>query len=164
MDEIQSHMEKLKIFERLSIYTLTLDGKDAEGWANCFTEDGIFGQGGKVIRGREKLRAYAEVHGRAAGSRHITASPHYEIDESGVAARGRSTTVVTFATPSGYKIAMTGWYEDELKKIDGDWLIARRLVSVEGLPNDPDYAMLAADPEMAELVQPLLDAWQRLSE
>ena len=164
MDELRDCLEKLKILERLASYTLTLDGKDAAGWANCFTEDGIFGQGDKTIRGRDNLRAYAEVHGSTLGSRHITTSPYYQIDETGVMATGRSTTVVTVATPSGYKIAMTGAYEDELKKINNDWLISRRLATVEGLPNDPGYSMLAADPEMAELVQPLLDAWQRLSD
>jgi hypothetical protein len=150
--------------ERLAAYTLTIDGKDAAGWANCFTQDGIFGQGGYAIRGRDNLRAYAEVHGSTLGSRHITTSPCYQIDENGVIATGRSTTVVTVATPSGYKIAMTGCYEDELKKINNDWLISRRWVTVEGLPQDPGYSMLAADPQMAEMVQPLLDAWRRLSE
>jgi hypothetical protein len=28
---------KFKIVERLAAYTLTIDGKDAVGWANCFT-------------------------------------------------------------------------------------------------------------------------------
>ena len=152
-------LEKRKILERLAAYTLTIDGKDAAGWANCSTEDGIFGQGDYAIRGRDNLRVYAEVHGRTLGSRHITTSPCYQIDENGVIATGRSTTVVTVTTPSGYKIAI-----DELKKINNDWLISRRWVTVEGLPKDPGYSMLAADPQMAEIVQPLIDAWQRLSE
>jgi len=164
MDEARIYIEKFKILERLSAYTLTIDGKDAVGWANCFTEDGIFGQGDKSIRGRDNLRAYAEVHGSTLGSRHLTTSPSYQIDNNGIRAIGRSTTVVTVATPNGYKIAMTGLYEDELKKIDNDWLISRRWATVEGLPKDPGYSMLAADPQMAEMMQPLLDVWQRLSE
>jgi len=164
MDEVRDSLEKFKVLERLAAYTLSSNGKDAVGWANCFTEDGIFGHGDKAIRGRENLRTYAEVHGSALGSRHITSSPCYQIDETGVIAIGRSTTVVTVATPSGYKIAMTGVYENELKKIDDDGLISRRWATVEGLPNDPGYSMLAADPQTAEMVRPLLDAWQGLSE
>jgi hypothetical protein len=164
MDEARIYIEKFKILERLSAYTLTIDGKDAVGWANCFTEDGIFGQGDKAIRGRDNLRAYAEVHGSTLGSRHITTSPCYQIDNNGIMAIGRSTTVVTVATPDGYKIAMTGLYEDELKKINNDWLISRRWATVEGLPKDPGYSMLAADPQMTEMMQPLLDVWQHLSE
>lgn len=164
MDEVRIYLEKFKILERLAAYTLTIDGKDAVGWANCFTEDGIFGQGGHAIRGRDNLRTYAEIHGSTLGSRHITSSPCYHINESGVMATGRSTTVVTVATPSGYKIAMTGLYEDELEKVGDDWLISRRWATVEGLPDDPGYSMLGADPQIAEIVQPLLDAWQRLSE
>jgi ketosteroid isomerase-like protein len=164
MDEVRECLEKSRILERLAIYALTIDSKDAVGWANCFTEDGVFGQGEYAIRGRDNLRAYAEIHGKALGSRHITTSPHYRIAESGLTATGRSTTVVTVATPGGYKIAMTGGYEDELKKIGGEWLIARRWATVEGLPNDARQSMLATDSQIAELVQPLFDAWQRLSE
>ena len=164
MDEFRDYIEKLKIFERLAAYTMTIDGKDAVGWANCFTEDGMFGQGDIAIRGHDNLRAYAEIHGKTLGSRHITTSPCYRIDKTGVTATGRVTTVVTAATPSGYKIVMTGFYEDELKKIGNEWLISRRWATVEGLPNDPGYPMLAADPQMAELLQPLVGAWQRLSE
>jgi ketosteroid isomerase-like protein len=163
VDELHICIEKMKILERLAVYTLTLDGKDAAGWANCFTEDGAFQQGDAVIRGRKKLRDYAQVHGRALGSRHITASPDYRIEENGLVATGRSTTVVTVATPNGYKIAMTGSYKDVLRKVGNDWLIASRHVSVEELPDRPGYSMLEADPEIARLVQPLLDAWQRLS-
>jgi len=164
MDESRDCFEKIKILDLLASYTLTLDGRDADGWAKCFTEDGVFSQGGKIIRGRDNLCAYAEVHGRTLGSRHITSSPCYRIDEAGTRATARASTLVPVATPSGYKIAMTGLYEDELKKVGDDWLIARRVVSVEGLPNDPGFSMLAADPQVAALVQPLLDAWQRLSE
>jgi hypothetical protein len=37
MDEVRKYLEKFKIVERLAAYTLTIDGKDAVGWANCFT-------------------------------------------------------------------------------------------------------------------------------
>jgi SnoaL-like domain len=164
MDEIRRSIEMLKILERLSLYTLTIDGRDPQGWANCFTPDGVFGQGERAIRGRDNLRAYAVVHNATMGSRHITSSPYYRIDESGMVATGRSTTVVTVATPSGYKIAMTGHYDDELRKVGDDWLISRRWASVEGLATDAGFSMLASDPELAGLLQPLLDAWQRLSE
>ncbi|GAB5373675.1 MAG: nuclear transport factor 2 family protein [Acuticoccus sp.] len=164
MDEVQRTIETLRIHERLSLYTLTIDGGDPAGWAACFTQDGAFSQGGLVIRGRDRLRAYAGIHNRTLGSRHITASPSDRIAGDGRSATGRSTTVVTVATRTGFRIAMTGAYTDTLAKVDGEWLIAQRTVTVEGLPEDPAFPMLSSDPEIETLAQPLLNAWRRLGE
>ena len=163
MDDGRVCLEKLKLLELVSAYTLTLDGKDAVGWAGCFTTDGVFGQADRVIRGRERLRAYAEIHGRI-GTRHITSSPLFRVDADGIRATGRSTTVVTAATRRGYRIIMTGRYDDEFRKVGDDWFIARRIATVENLPNDPHFSMLAADPDVAEIVRPVLDAWRQLGE
>jgi allophanate hydrolase subunit 1 len=41
-------------------------------------------------------------------------------DVHGEAATGRATTVVSIATPGGYKIMGQGAYEDDLIKINGE--------------------------------------------
>ena len=71
MENNQSWIEKLKINDLLAEYTLSIDRRDAEGWANCFTEDGLLGTGDRFIRGRAKLREYARIHSKL-GSRHLT--------------------------------------------------------------------------------------------
>ena len=163
MDDIQPWIEKLKINDLLAEYTLSIDRHDPEGWANCFTEDGQLGFGGRRIRGRDNLREYAKVHARI-GSRHLTTSPLYEIAEHGQSATGTATTVVTAATAHGLKILFIGSYTDKLKKVDGKWLIEERWVKDEAIPGRPDFSTGFADPDIVEMTQPLYEAFHRLGE
>lgn len=163
MDDIQPWIEKLKINDLLAEYTLSIDRHDHEGWANCFTKDGLFGFGGRCIRGRDKLREYAKVHARI-GSRHLTTSPLYKIAEGGQSANGNTTTVVTAATVHGFKILFIGSYTDKLKKVDGKWFIEERWVKDEAIPGRPDFSPGSADPQIIEMTQPLYEAFQRLGE
>jgi ketosteroid isomerase-like protein len=163
MDEMQIWIEKLKIYELFSRYTLAFDRQDVDAIANCFTADGVFGFGDRGLRGRDRIREYAKVHGTIR-SRHITASPVYEIDRAGNIASGQSTAILTVPTRSGYKVAFIGWYDDELRKVGDQWLISRRWVTDERLPGEPNFIVATADPEIAALLQPLLDAYRNLGE
>lgn len=164
MNEIERLVELDKIHTLLSTYTLTIDGEDPVGWAACFSEHGRFESGNLAIVGRPKLQRYAEIHNKAVGSRHITASPVYDITGGGSSARGKSTTVVSAATKVGYKTFFAGWYEDELVRMNGQWLIDCRKAFITGVAEEPDYPILTSDPVLAPLAQPLLDAWVELGE
>lgn len=163
MTDLELWVEKQKIYELCARYTLTLDGHDIEGWAQTFTEDGVFGFGDHGLRGREKIAAYGRVHQQIA-SRHLNTSLLFEIDASGERATGQSTTVASFATRQGYKVAFLGRYDDEVCKVDGNWLFSRRWVVADAFPEDRSCDLLAADPDLVPVVQPLLDAYQRLGE
>ena len=163
MDDARKLFDKLAIHELCARYTLTLDRHDIEGWASCFTEDGVFGFGNNGLVGREKIAAYGNVHKHLA-SRHLCTSLLYEVDPSGGRATGESSTVLSLATRRGYKLAFMGRYNDELRKVDGEWLFSRRWVTADPLPEDPDFDLLRADPDVASLVQTLLDAYERLGE
>lgn len=163
MNDTQTWIEKVKIYELLSRYTLAFDRQDVDAIANCFTEDGVFGFGDRGLRGRDKIREYAKVHATIR-SRHITASPVYEIGHAGNMATGQSTAILTIPTRSGYKVAFIGRYDDELKKVEDQWLISGRWVIDERLPEDPDFVVATADPEVAKFVQPLVNAYRILGE
>ncbi len=163
MTDLEICVEKLRIHELCARYTLTIDRHDIEGWANCFTEDAVFGFGDVALRGRGKIAEYGQVH-KELGSRHLNTSLLYEVDSSGERATGQSTTVVTIATRQGNKIAFLGRYDDEVRKVDGSWLISSRWVTADLFPDDPAFDLHAADPELAKLTQRLLDAYQRLGE
>jgi len=62
----QAWVEKLAIQELCARYCHTIDSQDSEGWAACFTDNGVFEFDGWAIQGREALREYAEVHARTA--------------------------------------------------------------------------------------------------
>lgn len=157
MDELQSLLEKQGILELLAAYTHAMDGKDPAGWAECFTPDGAFVFSGQTIRGRDRLREYAALHA-PMGTRHMTSSPIYRIDDDGKRATGRATTVATVATRGGYKILFAGRYDDVLAKVDGRWLIAQRNAVPEPLPDSPELDVATADPDVAEVMRAIYQA------
>ena len=163
MEEMQLWIEKLKIVDLISEYTLAIDRHDSEGWANCFTDDGLIGFGDLCIRGRTNLREYARIHSQI-GSRHLTTAPLYNIADDGQSANGNATTVVMASTLQGFKILFLGSYTDNLVKVDGRWLFAERWVKDEAVPGHPEFSPGSVDPDLVELTKPLLEAFQRLGE
>jgi len=154
-------IEKLAIQELCSRYCQTIDAQDSEGWARCFEADGAFEFDGHVVRGYEALREYADAHTRVLRGRHMTLNHLYEVQ--GDRATGRATTVVSIATPGGYKIMGQGVYEDDLVKVDGEWKIRHRRVKNDHLVSDPAKPVNLADPDVAALVQTLIDTAENLT-
>jgi ketosteroid isomerase-like protein len=148
-------IEKLAIQELCSRYCQTIDAQDSDGWARCFLPDGAFEFDGHVVRGYAALREYADAHTRVLRARHMTLNHLYDLD--GDRAIGRATTVVSIATPSGYKIMGQGAYHDDLVKVGGEWKIRHRRVVNDHLVSDPAKPVNLADPDVAALVQQLIN-------
>jgi SnoaL-like domain len=92
--------------------------------------------------------------------RHLTMNHLYVIN--GAEATGQSTTVVTLATAGGYKIFGQGAYRDRLIKEGGEWRFVHRSVRTDCLVDDPEKPVNLADPEVAILLRPLVEAARRL--
>ena len=153
--------DKLAIQELCARYCHTIDAQDSDGWARCFTSDGAFEFDGHVVRGYAALGSYADTHTHVMRARHMTLNHLYEID--GDRASGGATTVVSIATPGGYKIMGQGKYEDELLKVNGEWKIRYRRVKNDHLVSDPTKPVNLADPDVAEQVQKLIDSAESLA-
>lgn len=97
-------------------------------------------------------------------SRHLNTSLLLQIDPSGDFAAGQSSVAALFATRRGFKVASLARYDDEFRKVAGHWLISRRWVVADPFPEDPDFDLLTADPDLTPVVQRLLDAYQTLGE
>lgn len=154
-------IEKLAIQELCSRYCQTIDTQDSAGWALCFAADGAFEFDGHVVRGHGALREYADAHTRVLRGRHMTLNHLYEVQ--GDHAIGRATTVVSIATRGGYKIMGQGMYHDDLVKLGGEWKIRHRRVENDKLASDPALLVNLADPDVAVLVQVLIDTAADLS-
>ncbi|MGH8014465.1 MAG: nuclear transport factor 2 family protein [Candidatus Binataceae bacterium] len=154
-------IEKFAIQELCSRYCQTIDAQDSEGWARCFVAEGVFEFDSHVVRGHETLREYAEAHTRVMRGRHMTLNHLYDVH--GDRATGRATTVVSIATPGGYKIMGQGVYEDDLVKINGEWKIRQRRVKNDRLVSDPAMSVSLADRDVAPLVQALIDTAEDLA-
>jgi uncharacterized protein (TIGR02246 family) len=135
--------DKVEIWDLFARYVFTLDSGDGKGWAECFTEDGVFirphgsdAAGVAAVRavGRDEIakvciNAYAEGDGRRrrwSGNSQIWSSTTANDAEA------RSSMVLFVASGSDpAAIAVTGVFKDRLRKTDAGWLFAERALVLD---------------------------------
>jgi SnoaL-like domain len=128
-------------------YLFAFDFGDAEGYANTFAPDGIldFGQGESkgrkaiaefIAAGRKRTveaRAKTPAGERPSIGRHIINNMVIKIN--GNKAHGVAYwTHMTSGSNGRGTVDFFGHYEDELVKVRGEWLFARRRIYNEAIP------------------------------
>jgi len=128
-------------------YLFAFDFGDPEGYANTFTPDGILDYGAGESRGRkaiaefiaagrkrtEEARAKTPAGERPSIGRHIINNMVIRID--GNKARGVAYwTHMTSGANGRGTVDFFGHYEDEMVKVKGEWLFARRRIYNEAIP------------------------------
>jgi len=106
-----------EILQLLYRYNHTIDAGDAEGWADTWTDEGVFDAGGSVLHGRAELVGFAAG---VSGMRHVVLNPLVDVD--GDAATVRAYLVLLM----GGAIGMVGVYEDEVVRTPAGWRFAAR--------------------------------------
>jgi hypothetical protein len=124
-------------------YCQTVDFEDVEGLVGIFAPDGCFDGPEHVWRGEQELREFGAgvADGTQGHVRHSTLSSL--IDGDGTTARSLSYAVITrdFGPPLGKgqathsAVLTTGLYSDDLVKLDGRWVYARRHFRHDGWPD-----------------------------
>lgn len=127
--------EKAAIAELIARYNFAIDHNDFQGWADCFTPDGVFdGMIGRFAAHSELDRFTADVKRLTADTpnlRHYVTNIMTEVD--GESAHSRCFLMMTSTTKeTGTKIMITGEYEDRLVKHNGRWLFTSRKVHMDG--------------------------------
>ena len=129
-----------QIRQLLARYNFAIDLGDPQGWAACFTSDGVFectgvpqgsSFGGRHV-GREALTEYAKTHyARAKGhARHWNWT--LEINGDGDNATMRCYLLaLTTAARAGEVRGGSGIYRDKLRRVDGSWLFAERHIHMD---------------------------------
>ena len=123
--------DRFAIADLCARYSWTLDTGDTEGFVECFTDDAVFDE---IVfaRGRDQIRrAVKQVfHDNAlfAGRQHLIGQSLFSADPEGRADRWRmrSFAHVVALRDTGATLFWTGWYDDIVAKIDGEWLFAYR--------------------------------------
>ena len=128
-------------------YLFAFDFGDPKGYAATFTPDGILDYGMGEIKGRETIakfiqdgrkrteeaRAKTPAGKRPSVSRHIISNIVVKID--GNKARGIAYwTHMTSGDDGRGTVDFFGHYEDEMVKVNGEWLFARRRIYNEAIP------------------------------
>jgi hypothetical protein len=124
-----SYAEERALIENLqSRYLFALDFKDHDLYVTTFTEEGILDVGNGAVVGREAIKA--AVANMPGGRHHIT---NLVLRIDGDRATGRAAWMHTGKNAEGrMTIGGYGHYEDDLVKVDGEWLFARRRIYNEG--------------------------------
>jgi uncharacterized protein (TIGR02246 family) len=141
--------DRARIEDLQARYLFAFDFGDAEGYANTFAPDGILNYGAGESKGREAIAAFissgrertAEARAnppageRPSIGRHIINNIVVTIAPDGMTARSQAYWTHMTSDATGYgTVDFFGHYEDQLVKIDGEWLFARRHIYNEAIP------------------------------
>ena len=128
-------------------YLFAFDFGDAQGYAATFAPDGVldFGQGENkgrqaiarfIADGRkrtEETRARTPAGERPSVGRHVINNMVIKIDGDKARAVAYWTHMTSGANGRG-TVDFFGHYEDDLVKVNGEWLFARRRIYNEAIP------------------------------
>jgi ketosteroid isomerase-like protein len=123
--------DRLAILDLAARYNQAFDYGDVEAWVATFTSDGVFATAtGFTARGIEELRAFAEeAKGTAISYRHWNSSHTIEVEGDTAT---HTCYLMVLSLEEAPKIWAVGRYDDELRKVNGDWRFRRRLLTWEG--------------------------------
>ena len=138
-------LERLRIQELQSKYALAHDLTDPDMYASVFTEDAeLYGAGGRLLaKGRQAFhdigvndrkrfnKDAADGERRFGALRHVITNPIIELTGDTSAKGFCYVTTVVVRPGGGPEILSLGRYEDEYRKVDGAWLIAKREIVMD---------------------------------
>jgi hypothetical protein len=141
----QDYTEILNLY---AYYNACSDIGDAEGYASCFTHDGLLVSRGLVVSGGVMVRGSGEL--RANGREELVAHKRRDRESRGGkyrrhwngsiclqrvgdgTVRGRCYLEAFDGEPGSLPVlAQTGVYEDVIVKLDGEWKFASRTVTID---------------------------------
>lgn len=110
-------------------YNSGIDTGDGAAFAGCFTSDGHLDTGMGPSEGTEAIAAFAEgTHEMMPGLRHQ--ANNIVVDGGPDTATG-SAFFVGYQVDDGYKVIITGRYNDELERTADGWRFARRIFTAD---------------------------------
>ena len=140
----QEVLDRFLINELQSRYALAHDLTDPAMYASVFTEDAeLYGAGRLLAKGREALHAIgvndrkrfnagAKEGERSFGAlRHVITNSVIELDGDNAATGVCYVLTVVNRPDRGPEILSVGRYEDQYRKVAGEWLIAKRQIVMD---------------------------------
>lgn len=133
--------DRAQIEDLQARYLFAFDWHDADTYASTFTEDGILDFAGGVLQGREAIRNDIAEFGemlrrrnealepeRPARLRHYISNVIIKIDGDTATSRSYWWEFNNDQRERTPYVGAYGHYEDELVKVDGQWLFSKRKI------------------------------------
>jgi uncharacterized protein (TIGR02246 family) len=138
---VQQLLDRAEIEELVVRYITSLDTRDADVYANVFTEDAVYETPLAVYEGRSAIRkivtdlqesrARSEADGSApVDLYHVMSNSSIELISASEATHTSYAQTVRAAEGGQFIVGFMGRYEDIIVKRDGRWqILSRKLVS-----------------------------------
>ena len=139
--------DRAEIEDLMARYLFAIDYFDWDAYVATFAEDGELEFAGGTSKGHTAIRAavtrfsegigrfYHTADGKPAKLRHIVLQTAIRVEGDRAWARSQWLEMANHGPGDEPKIGTYGIYEDEFTKASGRWLIARRRVLNEFIPN-----------------------------
>jgi ketosteroid isomerase-like protein len=124
--------ERLALLEIYAELAATIDGGDAAGWADLFTEDGVLRTSrGRELRGREELARFAAEWFGSSSSPRRHMSWHHRFEPVGEEILGSCYAALLRTGPDAVTIEFTASYRDRFSRRGDGWLLRERDVAID---------------------------------
>ena len=139
--------DRAEIEDLMARYLFAIDYSDWDAYVATFAEDGELEFAAGTSKGHAAIRAavtrfsegigrfYHTADGKPAKLRHIVLQTAIRVEGDRAWARSQWLEMANHGPGDEPKIGTYGIYEDEFTKASGRWLIARRRVLNEFIPN-----------------------------
>jgi hypothetical protein len=139
--------DRAEIEDLMARYLMAIDYHDWDSYVGTFTEDGELEFASGTYTGRDEIREavtrfaegigrfYAHEDGSVATLRHVILQSSIRVEGDTAWARSLWVEMADHGPGDTLKMGTFGLYEDEFAKVDGTWLIKRRNVLNEFIPN-----------------------------
>jgi ketosteroid isomerase-like protein len=137
---LQHVLDRLEITDVIFRYGQAVDDRDLEGVVSCFSTDirACYNSGAFVMEGIETVRRFFAQQFTEAGIGQNNPTTHAMtnviVQVAGERAHVETTALITLTKPEGIIVTRGVHYSDDCVKIQGRWVIQRRV-------HRPDWQM-----------------------
>jgi uncharacterized protein (TIGR02246 family) len=126
--------DELAVRNVVARVALFADGPDVDAYVDLFTPDAVWDMPGAPRRGHAEIRAGSEERraggqiGPGSNTRHMVSTVAVTVD--GDRAVADSYWQFFVDTASSPKLQLMGAYHDDFVRVDGQWKLARRQITI----------------------------------
>ncbi len=139
--------DRAEIEDLMARYLFAIDYHDWDAYVGTFTEDAELEFASGTYKGHDAIREavtrfaegigrfYATEDGQPAKLRHVILQSSVRVEGDRAWARSLWVEMANNGPEDSLKMGTFGLYEDELERVDGHWLLDKRVVLNDFIPN-----------------------------